>query len=30
MALFEAFYNYCFVPKHTIGDATVDCSQGQA
>ena len=19
MALFEAFYNYCFVPKHTIG-----------
>jgi hypothetical protein len=19
VALFEAFYNYCFVPKHTIG-----------
>ena len=19
IALFEAFYNYCFVPKHTIG-----------
>jgi hypothetical protein len=19
MALFEAFYNYCFVPKHTLG-----------
>jgi hypothetical protein len=19
VALFEAFYNYCFVPKHTVG-----------
>ena len=24
VALFEAFYSYFFVPKHTIGDATVD------